>query len=75
MSEGTEELWYGWTAPELWRAGLLYLGKGATVLIVGFIIFMYQPKDNLLIDLLFFVLGGVEIWLGQWFFRQSRVMG
>lgn len=73
-SDPAEELWHGWTAGELWRAGLLYLGKGLSVLIIGVIIFLYPSEYSLGISIVFFVFGGVEVWLGQWFYRQSRVM-
>jgi hypothetical protein len=76
MSETGEdsELWYGWTANELHRAGLLYLGKGAAVLIIGLLVFLYQSSHSFAVSMIFFVLGGVELWLGQWFFRQSNRM-
>jgi hypothetical protein len=74
VSDPGDELWYGWNADELWRTGLLYLGKGLTVLIIGFIIFLYPSANSIAVSTIFFVLGGVELWLGQWFYRQSRVM-
>lgn len=74
VNQKTQELWYGWNAQELWRAGLLYLGKGATVLIIGFIVFLYQSNNSFAVSMIFFSFGSVELLLGQWFYRQGRKM-
>lgn len=69
------ETWYGWNAKELKRAGLLYLYKGVSVVIIGILFILFYPSnEKWVVSIIFLVFGAVELLLGQWFFRQSRSM-
>lgn len=74
MSEYPEGTWYGWKAPELLRAGLLFLGKGISIMILGIVFLFYPSIEGVIVGVIFFAFGFVELLLGQWFFRQSKSM-